>query len=413
MTSQERVLKTLNFEEPDKVVVDFGSYHSSSIMAIAYNKLRNYLGLPKKLPRVYDIPQQLAIIDEDVLERFNVDVIDMGTKGFCQDDSYWKPWVLPDGTDCLIPKWVNAIKEGDDTLVCHQDETPLGIQKKGMIYFEQIHFPLLENPEAKIDKLEDLFEYNMWSALAGFPKPWTYDKDGIEYLSSGAKNLREKESRAIVGIFGGSLFETGQVFFRMDNFYYQLAANPDLINKYLDKIMEIYMRDLELYLKAVGKYIDVIAFSDDYGMQSGLQISKAMFEKFFKSRHSKLWYYAKELADVKTMLHSCGSIIELIPDFVEAGLDAVNPVQINAKNMEPDRLKKEHGRDITFWGGGCDTQRVLPNATPKEVREHVLKNLEILSPGGGFVFQQVHNIMANVPPENIVAMFDAVAEWNS
>jgi len=412
MTSREILLKTLNFVEPDKVVVDFGSYHSSSIMAIAYNKLRNYLGLPKKPPRVYDIPQQLAIIDEDVLERFNVDVIDMGTKGFCQDDSYWKPWVLPDGTDCLIPKWINVIKKGDDTIVSHPDGTPLAIQKKGMLYFEQLHFPLLENPEEKIDKLENFFEYNMWSALAGFPRPWTYDKEGVEYLSSGAKRLREKESRGIVGIFGGSLFEIGQAFFKMDNFYYQLATNPDLINRYLDKVMEIYMRDLESYLKAVGEYIDVIAFSDDYGMQTGLQISKEMFKKFFKPRHTKLWHYIKEVSDLKIMLHSCGSIIELIPDLVEAGLDIVNPVQINAKNMEPERLKKEFGRDIVFWGGGCDTQKVLPNATPKEVREHVLRNLEILYPGGGFVFQQVHNIMANVPPENIVAMFDTVAEWN-
>jgi len=413
MTSREKVLKTLNFVQPDKVAVDFGSYHSSGIMAIAYNKLRNYLGLPKKLPKVYDIPQQLAIIDDDVLEQFGVDVIDMGPKGFCQDDSYWKPWVLPDGTDCLIPKWINMVKEGDNYTVAHDDGTPLAIQKKGMIYFEQIHFPLLENPEEKIDRLEDLFEYNMWSALLGFPKPWTYDKEGIEYLREGAKCLREKESRAIVGNFGGSLFEIGHAFFKMDNFYYQLVTNPDLINKYLDKLMEIYIRDLESYLKAVGPYIDVIGFSDDYGMQTGLQISKEMFRKFFKPRHSRLWHYAKELADVKTMLHSCGSIIELIPDFVEAGLDIVNPVQINAKNMEPERLKKEYGRSIVFWGGGCDTQKVLPDATPKEIREHVLRNLEILSPGGGFVFHQVHNIMANVSPENIVAMFDAVSEWNS
>jgi uroporphyrinogen decarboxylase len=167
-----------------------------------------------------------------------------------------------------------------------------------------------------------------------------------------------------------------------------------------------------MYLDAVGPYIDLILFSDDYGMQTGPQISPAMFREFFKHHHEQMWQYVKQTTSAKVLLHSCGTIIDLLPDMIDTGLDAVNPVQTNCKNMEPERLKSVFGGQITFWGGGVDTQHILPNGTPEEVRADVLKNLNILAPGGGYVFQQIHNIQADVPPKNIVAMFDAIAEWN-
>jgi uroporphyrinogen decarboxylase len=199
----------------------------------------------------------------------------------------------------------------------------------------------------------------------------------------------------------------------MDNYLTQLATEPDLIHRFLDRSVDIYRRNLGLYLEAVGPYIDIILFSDDYGMQTGPQISPEMFREFFKHRHEQLWGYAKELAPVKVLLHCCGSIVDLLPDMIDAGLDAVNPVQTNTRDMEPARLKAEFGDRLVLWGGGCDTRRVLPHGTPEEIREHVFRNLDILAPGGGFVFQQVHNIQADVPPENIVAMFDAIAEWKT
>lgn len=412
MHSRERVLQSMNFIQPDRVVIDFGGHRSSGIMAIAYKRLRDYLGLPERLPKVYDIPQQLAVIEEDVLERFKIDVIELG-RGFCQDDSAWKPWVLPDGTECLIPKWINPVRQDGHWVIHHPDGTAIAIQKKGMLYFEQTCFPLMENPEDKLDHLEAMFDYDMWSALATPPGPVIYDEDGLRFLADGAKRLRERESRAIIGIFGGSLFEAGQQLFRIDNYYVLLATNPDLVHRFLDNLVAIYVRDLELYLKAVGPYIDAVLFSDDYGMQTGLQISPEMFREFFKPRHKQLWEYAKKLAPVKVLLHSCGSIADLLPDMIDAGLDAVNPVQISSKDMEPSRLKTEFGDRIVLWGGGCDTQRVLPDGTPEEIREHVLRNLDFFAPGGGFVFQQVHNIQSDVPPQNIVAMFDAIAEWNA
>ncbi len=414
MNSRERVMMSLNYQQPDRVPIDFGAHRSSGIQAMTYVHLRDYLGLPKRPPKVYDMPQQLAIIDEDVLERFNADCIEMG-RGFNNEDDDWHEWVLPDGTECLIPKWISPVMDQDGSWVIHgPDGTPIAIQKAGMVYFDQVYFPLAQNPEEKIDRLEELNDYNMWftRAMAAPPGPISWDAEGMRYLTEGAKKLRASTDRAINAIFGGSLFESGQTFFRMDNYYMALAAEPDLVHRFLDKLVSIHMKQLEMFLNAVGPYIDVILFSDDYGMQTGPQISRGMFREFFKPRYAQMWQAVKKWAPVKVQLHSCGSIYSLLPDMIEAGLDAVNPVQTNTRNMEPERLKSEFGGKITFWGGGANTQQILPNGTPEQVREDVLRNLDILAPGGGFVFQQIHNIQANVPPENIVAMFDAVAEWN-
>ncbi len=173
----------------------------------------------------------------------------------------------------------------------------------------------------------------------------------------------------------------------------------------------MYLGNLEKFLGAVGDSIDVILFGDDLGMQTGPQVSPAMYREFFKPRHQLLWNRAKQLAPVKVMLHCCGGVRELLPDLIEAGLDAINPVQISCRGMDAAGLKRDFGKDLTFWGGGCDTRDVLPLGTPEQVRRHVLEQLRILAPGGGFVFQQVHNALANVPPQNIVAMLNAVAEF--
>ena len=416
MNSRERVLKAANHVLPDRVPVDFGGHRSSGIMAIAYARLRDYLGLPKRPIKVYDLPQQLAIIDEDVRERFNCDTIEMGY-GFCLDDSDWKPWVLSDGTECLIPHWFNPVLEDGNWVVYSANGVPVSMQKKGVLYFEQIHWPYQENPAKNMAEI-DLYtarEDSMWtsSAMASPPGPTPPGVDPAQYLAEGAKRLRESTDRAIVGLFGGTIFEGGQILFGMEEFYYLLGTDLDLVHRYLEAQTKIYLEKLESWLGAVGPYIDVILFSDDYGMQTGSQISPKMFREVFKPYHKMMWTRSKELApDVKVHLHSCGAIADLIDDMIDAGLEQMNPVQTNATGMEPERLKRDFGGRILFWGGGCDTQRVLGEATPEGVREHVLHNLDILMPGGGFIFQQGHNIMANVPPENIVAMFDAVQEWN-
>ena len=191
-----------------------------------------------------------------------------------------------------------------------------------------------------------------------------------------------------------------------------LAADEAATDRLLDRLVEIHLANLEAFLAAVGQYIDVILFGDDLGMQTGPQISPQMYRRFFKPRHAKLWRRAKELAPAKVMLHCCGGVRPLLDDLIEAGLDAMNPVQTSCGGMGPAGLKEDFGGRLCLWGGGCDTQGILPRSGPEEIRQHVLERLETLSPGGGFVFQQVHNIMADVPPANVVAMFDAVAEFN-
>jgi uroporphyrinogen decarboxylase len=230
-------------------------------------------------------------------------------------------------------------------------------------------------------------------------------------LKAGAAELRKKSSRAIVGAFGGNLLEAGQFLFRNDNFFMLLGAEPEKAHKFLDDLVEIHLANLEKFLAAVGDSIDIIGFGDDLGMQNGPQISPHMYREFFKPRHQAMWRRAKQLANVKVMLHCCGGVRELLPDLIDAGLEIINPVQISCSGMDAGELKAEFGKDMVFWGGGCDTQIILPQASPDEVHQHVKRQIAALSPNGGFVFQQVHNTLANVPPANIVAMYEAVQDF--
>ena len=400
MTSRERVLTALKHREPDRVPIDFSGHRSSGIAAMAYPKLREFLGLPPKPIRVYDIVQQLAVVDEDVLDRFGIDTIELG-RGFALDDDSWSPWTLPDGTPCLVPSWT-PLERGDGRwIIRSKTGKVLAHMPEGVLYFEQTYFPFLDGDD--LQAISSALEESMWTAVASPPGPID-----SQSLSEGAKRLREKTGRAIIGLFGGNLFEIGQFLYRNDRFMMLLAAEPKHAHRFLDKLVEIHLANLEKFLSAVGAYIDIILFGDDLGMQTGPIISPQMYREFFKPRHQLLWNRAKQLADVKVMLHCCGGVRELMPDLIEAGVDAINPVQISCSGMDAGRLKADFGADITFWGGGCDTRDILPAGTPQQVAENVREQVEILSPGGGFVFQQVHNILANIPPANIVAMFDAV-----
>ena len=400
MNSRERVLAALEHRETDRVAVDFSGHRSSGIAAIAYPKLRKYLGLPPKPIRVYDIIQQLAIVDEDVLDRFGVDTIELG-RGFALDEKSWSPWTLPDGTECFAPAWTRLEREEGRWVIRSQGGRVLAHMPDGALYFEQTYFPFLNKDD--LNAIGATLEECMWTAVASPPGP--IDN---EALCEGARQLRENSDRAIIGLFGGNLFEVGQFLYRNDQFMMMLAGEPQRAHRFLDKLVEIHLANLERFLGAVGKHIDIILFGDDLGMQTGAMISPAMYCEFFKERHKLLWNRAKELADVKVMLHCCGGVRELLGHLIEAGLDAINPVQISCSGMNASELKAEFGRELTFWGGGCDTRDILPNGTPEQVAEHVKEQVEILKKDGGFVFQQVHNILANVAAENIVAMFDAV-----
>ncbi len=405
MTSRERVLASLNHREPDIVPIDFSGHRSSGIAAIAYARLRKHLGLPERPIRVYDPVQQLAIVDEDVLERFGVDTIELG-RAFALDNRDWADWVLPDGTPCQMPAWALPERDGDRWIIRSSSGRIIAAMPSGALYFEQTHYPYYEHDDTT--DIPGAMRESMWCAVASPPGPLADGPTGLVRLAEGAKRLRASSDRAIIGLFGGNTLEMGQFFWRNDLFLMLLAEDPDKVHTFLDRLIEIHLANLDRFLGAVGDSIDVILFGDDLGMQFGPQISPAMYREYFKPCHQRMWSHAKKLANVKVMLHCCGGVRELLPDLIDAGLDAINPVQITCAGMDAPGLKRDFGKDITFWGGGCDTQRILPLGTPGDVQRHVREQVLTLRKCGGFVFQQVHNILANVPVQNIVAMFGAV-----
>ena len=407
MTPRERVLAALNHQEPDRAPIDFGGHRSSGIAAIAYAKLRKALGLKERPIRVYDPIQQLAILDDDVLDRFHVDTLELG-RGFAHEDEHWSDWTLPDGTPCQMPRWAMPERREGEWVLKAESGRVVGRMPDGAIYFEQCHWPYLENDD--LDRLPDALADTIWVAMRTPPGPLVMGSCGDQVLAEGARRLRQRTDRAILGLFGGNLLEIGQFLYRIDNFLMLLAGNPKRAHAFLDRVVEMHLKNLEKFLGVVGPSIDIILFGDDLGSQKGPQISPAMYRDFFKPRHARMWRRAKELADVKVMLHCCGGVRPLLADLIDAGLDAINPVQISCTGMDPRGLKADFGDRLTFWGGGCDTHRVLASGTPDEVRRHVKEQVSVFKPGGGFVFQQVHNILANVRPENVIAMLDAAYE---
>ena len=407
MNSRDRVLMALNHREPDRIPVDLSGHRSSGIAAMAYRRLRRHLGLVDRPIRVYDPIQQLAIVDEDVLQRFGVDTIELG-RAFALEDKWWTEWALPDGSPCLMPVWARPERhKGEWVLRAPSTGHITAKMPPGVLYFEQATYPFEENDD--FERLKAAMDDIMWVSAASPPGPIAAGDEGLKNLIAGAQRLRRESDRAIVGLFGGNLLEMGQFFYRNDNFLMLLAGDPDRAHAFLDRVVELHLASLDRFLDAVGSYIDIILFGDDLGMQSGPQISPKMYQEFFQPRERLMWRRVQELAPhMRIMLHCCGGVRDLLPGLITAGLDAINPVQITCRGMEPAGLKKDFGGRLTFWGGGCDTREMITKGTPAQVGDHVRRMMDIWRPGGGYVFQQVHNIMADVPPANIVAMFDAV-----
>ncbi len=410
MNSRERVLAALDHREPDRVPVDFGGHRSSGIAAMAYGKLKAALGITSGDVYVYDMLQQLAIVEPDVQDALGVDTVELG-RAFLHDAADWQAWVLPDGTACRVPAYLNLEQRGEDWYLLASDGTELAIQKKGCLYFEQIHWPWegRDMDGQDFSDLEAAFGYTMWTAV---PSPGGHiplDDAGLEQLVAGAKALRASTDRAIIGLFGGNLFELPQWLYRIDHYLLQMAMYPEACRRLSEALLALYLPRLDAFLRALGPHIDVILFGDDLGGQNGPFMSTEMYREYYKPFHAAMWGRVKELApNLRTNLHCCGGVEPLFEDLIDAGLDSINPVQITCRDMEAPAIKAKYGDRIAFWGGGCDTRDVLPNATPEAVYEHVRRQLEIMAPGGGFIFQQVHNILADVPPENVLAMFRAL-----
>ena len=396
MTSRERVLKSIRHEEADRLPIDLGGMASTGIMAIAYARLKEYLGIQHGETRIFDMGQQLAEVEPEILSRFGVDVISLANS-LGEAPEFWKPWKLPNGVDCKIPAGVDLRPDEENGgWLIWENGMPMHRMSPSSLYFSEAIHPLagLTTPEE----------------LQYVPRP-VISEEELKFLEMRAKALYENTDFAIMANFGGNILETGNSLRGFSRFMMDLGKGGAFTEDLIGGIVETQLKNLSLFLQAVGNYVQIVQFGDDLGMQDRLIMSRSMYQKHIFPGHQKLFQYVHHNSECFVFLHSCGSIAPLIPDLIAAGVDILNPVQTSAKNMDPKKLKEEFGKQITFWGGGCDTQHVLPFATPTEVAQHVREQIKIFAPGGGYVFNQIHNIQADIPPENIVAMFNTAREF--
>jgi uroporphyrinogen decarboxylase len=391
-----------------------GATPSSGISAIAYSNLVKHIGRADLPVLIYDVVQQLAQPDESILDLFGVDVIDIG-RAFNDKPYDWHPTVLANRADAYYPINYNPILLNDGSFVTYDDDGQriLSRMPVGATFFDQTYFPYLDGFPNTYRNLDAEMGRIMWARNVHSPWDHAGDDDFWITLRQKTLQLRETTDKALLVVCGCNLFEWGTFLRRMDNFLMDLLCDPFNVEKLLDELLVRHLATLEKVCNAVGDIVDIIRFGDDLGLSSGPFMDVETYRKLFKPRHKILCDYVKSHSKMHTFIHSCGSISLLMPDLIDAGIEIFNPVQTNARNMEPDFLKKEFGQDITFWGGGIENVGMLNTGSPAKIREQVFKRLEVFSKGGGFVFNTVHNILPDVPPENIIAMFDAVREYNS
>ncbi len=376
MTPRERVMAALNHQEPDRVPIDLGQVGGDGITAIAYRNLVNYLGLPERPIRIKHKFAQEALVDEDVLQRFRVDF----------------RFVEPGGPDGWKDRWLTESSYEDEWRVVRS--MPLG-----GYYYDLTASPLAGEEGATLEALER------------FPWPDPDDPGRYRGLKEKARQLHEETDFAVVANVNCSFFLRCCELRGWENFYMDLAGNTEFAEALMDRYLNIRLRIAERTLEEIGKYVDVVvATTDDLGSIDRLLISPAVYRKLVKPRQKKTFDLIRSLTDAKLFYHNDGAIRPLIPDFIELGVDALNPIQVNAAGMgDTKALKADFGDKLTFWGA-IDTSRVLPYGTVEDVRQEVRGRISDLGPGGGYVLCSVHHIQPEVPPQNVVAMFDAAYE---
>ncbi|MGI5899815.1 MAG: uroporphyrinogen decarboxylase family protein [Christensenellales bacterium] len=409
MTSRERIAAAVNHREPDRVPLDLGATPSSGISAIAYSRLKDHLGITDGHTRIYDVVQQLAQVEDPIIERFGVDVLDVG-RAFNSNDDDWYDVITGWGS-AQYPSWFRPVKNPDGSYaVVDEDGDTLARMPSSGTFFDQTYFPYQDGYPSHYHDLDRAMNKVLWQKLAHSPWDNAHSPDFYQKLREKALQLRKTTDKALMIVCGCNLFEWGTFLRRMDNFLVDLLLEPDEVEKLLDALMERHLAGLKKVCDAVGDVVDILRFGDDLGTDSGPFMAPEIYRKLFKPRHRQLCAYVHQHSRMKTFLHSCGSLRALLPDLIEAGYDIINPVQTTAQGMDPAQLKREFGRDITFWGGGCNTRWILNRATPEAVYDYTSRMLDIFMPGGGYVFNTEHNIMPDVPPENILAMYRAVEE---
>jgi uroporphyrinogen decarboxylase len=369
----------LNHQEPDRIPIDLGGSICSSIHRDAYIELKQRLGMDVEEIQMVDYVQQLPYLDEALLQRFGVD---------------FRMVQLPAAT---APD-LEIFEEGNYYAFIDRWGSKLHMPKEGGLYFDWVDFPVQEATTSALD------DY-------AWPQP-----DPPEYnaqLREQAKYLYAHTDYALVGsaIIGGGIFEQPARTMGLENFFVALVKEPAFAECMMDQITEIYIESCDNYLEQVGEYLQVFTYWDDVSGQDGWLISPDIYRTMIKPKQRRLLEAIKRKTDAKVYYHGCGAVYDLIPDLIELGFDILNPVQVSARGMDTKRLKEEYGQDMVFWGGGVDTQHVLPFGRAEEVADEVKRRIDDLAPGGGFVFAAVHNIQALVPPENIVTMFETAIEY--
>jgi uroporphyrinogen decarboxylase len=381
MDSRERMLRALNHQTPDRMPIDLGGFQTG-IHRDAYKALIDYLGFDEEIV-ILDPVQQIVRLSERVLERFHVD-----TRYVCAHgpESFKGGIELNRRKDRL---W-HDLRDEFGVIWSMPDDEPN--------YMDISYHPLADAT------IKDLTDY---------PFPHGDDATRFTGVREEAQRLRRETPYALCTGISGVVYEICWYMRGLEKWFEDLLTNQRFCEALIDRILK-YWIDFETgFMKAVGDIVDVVMIGDDLAGQSGPLFSPALYRKIVKPRQKALVQHLKSLTRAKIWYHTCGDCWEHIPDLIDNGIDILNPVQIGLKNMEPNALKNRFGRNLVFWGGGIDAQHVLPFATPETVRDEVRKNLKVFMPGGGYVFNSVHNIQKGVPPENIVALFDAAYEFGS
>ena len=414
MTSRERLKAAIEHRPVDKIPLDLGSTPVTGISALSLSKLRKALGLEERPVKVHEPYQILGWMDEDVLEALEVDVVGIwlpGTLLGFRNTGRWKPWRYYDGTELLISEEAYFTEDDAGNLYSHPEgpgsRASAKLPKDGF-YFDAL---IYQEPVVHLDP-EDFVEQT-------YP---LLSEDDLRAVESQAKDLYEDTDYGLIGNFGGAglgdiaivpgpFLDRPRGIRDPEGWYMALVLHRDYIREIFELQTERAIRNLELYRQAVGDRIQVIFLSGtDFGGQEGLLVSPDLFRELWKPFYRRINDWVHRNTSWKTFYHSCGSVVELLDDFVDMGVDILNPVQISARGMDPKFLKERYGDKLTFWGGGVDTQRTLPFGSPEDVEREVRENTEIFGRGSGFVFNTVHNVQANVPVENLLAMFRAFDE---
>ena len=379
MNSRERVLASLNHEEPDRTPFDLAGSTWTGITNGAYQKLRLFLGMDPEEPHWSDVIQQIVIPDQDILEKLEVD-----TRGLFPLTSH--NWDVHNKLTDIGDRW----EYNDEWGFTHN------FPKKNGHWFSLVKHPM----ENITPDISEIVNYN-------WPDP--ANKERIKGLREKALTFRNKGKPVMLKGLCAGIFEMQQRFRGMSNAMVDPFLYPEFSDRLVVKLADLKIEFWERALGELADVVDVVAEADDYGTQESQLIDPEQFRQVYKPHIARLIAALRKLAPkAKIMFHSCGNVRPIIPDFIEMGIDIVNPVHINAAGMEPYQLKKDFGKDIVFWGGGVDTQRILASGTVHEVSDDVRKNIDALAPGGGFVFATVHNIQSEVPPENIMAMVETL-----